>query len=184
MGSFEENIAKGLYSENYEKTFIDKVLAKEDVNAIRELIKKPELTREELLEILYLISGTESKLLNYSEWDRYVILKFFVWIREFIKVAELLFDYEDELKKQQEEGRLVLSKRARKVLNNNKLLVQHNAKFLIDLYLNISRTSMSLGMSAFMELIRNRYEMQYGIPQQVPIIQQAEKKGFLGGIFK
>jgi hypothetical protein len=39
--------------------------------------------------------------LNYSDWDRYIILKFFVWIREFTKVCEILYDYEDELKRQE-----------------------------------------------------------------------------------
>ena len=42
----------------------------------------------ELLELLYMCIGTEAKLVNLSDWDRYVVLKFFVWIREFIKVVE------------------------------------------------------------------------------------------------
>jgi len=83
----EDNITKGIFSGQAEKTFIDKLFAKEDVEKIRELIKKPKLTRSELLELLYLISANEAKLVNYSGWDRYIALKFFVWIREFIKVA-------------------------------------------------------------------------------------------------
>lgn len=178
--SFEDNISSQLFSGTQEKTFIDKVLAKDDVNAIRSLIKKPRLTREELLEILYLISGSESKLLNYGEWDRYVILKFFVWIREFIKVAELLYDYEDELQKKEEAGKIHLTHRTKKLLDNNSLLIQHNAKFLIDLYLNISRTSMSIGMSGFLELVRNKYELYYPNQQQSTEVQRG---GMFGGIF-
>lgn len=179
--SFEDNIRRAVYSgSGGEKTFIDKVLAKDDVKAIQELIKKPRLEREELLEILYLISGTEAKLLNYSEWDRYVILKFFVWIREFIKIAELLFDYEEELKRKEKNKEMTLTPRTKKLLDNNSLLIQHNAKFLIDLYLNISRTSMSIGMSSFIELVRNKYEVEYNPTGQT----QQQKKGvlsFLGG---
>lgn len=199
--AFEDRLRQGLQGGSRERTFIDKVLARDDVNAIRELIKKPILTREELLEILYLISGTESKLLNYNEWDRYVILKFFVWIREFIKIAEILYDYEDELKKKENtcknckrfieteeqnnkclcklpEPYSTLTPRAKKLLLNNSLLIQHNAKFLIDLYLNIARTSMSLNAAAFVELLKNKYEVIY--PQQ-PVTTQVEQKG---GLFK
>lgn len=172
--TIEEEIQKGFFSGSRERSFVDKVLAKDDVNDIRELIKKPELSRQELLEILYLISGSEAKLLNYSEWDRYIILKFFVWIREFIKICEILFDYEDYLKHHDKQ----LSPRTRRLLNNNKMLLQHNAKFLIDLYLNIARTSMSVGASAFVELLKNKYEVIY--PQQQQTTEVKEKTGLLG----
>lgn len=172
MVDFEDKLTSGITGGSRERSFIDKILAKDDVNDIRELIRKPELTRQELLEILYLISGTESKLLNYSEWDRYIILKFFVWIREFIKIAEILFDYEDHLIS----SHVKLSPRAKRLLKNNSLLIQHNAKFLIDLYLNIARTSMSIGASAFIELLKNKYEVIY--PQQ-PVTTSVENKGGL-----
>jgi len=184
---YEQDLQRSIFTGAGERTFIDKVLAKDDVNAIRDIVKKPKLTRSELLEVLYLISGTEAKLLNYNEWDRYIILKFFVWIREFIKISEILFDYEDELhkkentckvcKKEINKGEtkgcgcekptpiLVLTERTRRLLLNNDMLLQHNAKFLIDLYLNIGRSSMSITAAGFTELIRNKYEVQYMQPQ-------------------
>ena len=187
--SIEENIQKGLFSQQSEKTYIDKVLARQDVDRIRDLIRKKELTREDLLEMLYLISGTESKLLNYTEWDRYIILKFFVWIREFVKILEILFDYEDQLNKQNntcrhcgnsikpkekekkcicenKEAVITLSSRSTKLLNNIRLMMEHNAKFLVDLYLNIARSSMSIGGVGFSELIKNKYEVVYGTQNQ------------------
>lgn len=195
--SLNDNIFKGLS----ERTFIDKVLAKDDVNAIRELTKKPKLTRSELLEMLYLISGTEAKLLNYNEWDRYIVLKFFVWIREFIKVSEILFDYEDELYKKENTCRIcgklikvseesirckctypipimVLTDRTKRLLLNNDMLLQHNAKFLIDLYLNIGRTSMSVSSAAFKELSGNKYELQYMQPQSLAAQVPEAKQGW------
>lgn len=153
----EQQLSNALFGQQSEKTFIDKILARQDVDALRELIKKPKLTRADLLEILYLLSGAEAKLLNYGEWDRYVILKFFVWIREFIKVAELLYDYQEELEKKNPE----LSERTRRLLDNNERLIEHNAKFLIDLYLNIGRTSLSIGATGMMELLKNKYEVVY-----------------------
>lgn len=181
--SFESQIGDSMFKDVGEKTFIDKVLAKDDVNRIKELIKKATLTREELLEILYLISGTEAKLLNYGEWDRYVILKFFVWIREFIKIAELLFDYDDFLKEKENNGEVHLTDRTKKLLKNNALLIQHNAKFLIDLYLNIARTSMSLNSAAFLETIRGRYEVFYPQHQDMGMGVQQQNPGLLQRMF-
>lgn len=195
--AFEANLARNMFTQQSEKTFIDKVLAKDDVNAIKALVKKPKLTREDLLELQYLLTGNEAKLVNYSEYDRYIILKFFVWIREFIKIAELLFDYEEELASKSKICKICdniinptkdiglkckcanprptmkLTKRAQKLFDNNSILIQHNAKFLIDLYLNIARTSMSVGAGGFLELIRNKYELYYPNMQQ-----QQQPQGF------
>lgn len=194
---FENKLESGLFSSVSEKTFIDKILARQDVDRIREIIKKPYLKREELLEILYLLVSTESKLLNFDEWGRYVILKFFVWIREFIKVAELIYDYQDDLKIKSTtcalcnkviekkcicvnpKPILAITPRSNKLLNNNIRLIEHNAKFLIDLYFNIGRTTLSLGATGFIEMLKNKYEVSYpyGNPA-IPTIPQQEKKGF------
>lgn len=163
---FENDLQRALSSSSAEKTFIDKVLAKDDAHRLKELIRKDRLNRSDLLEILYLLSGTEAKLLNYGEWDRYVILKYFVWVREFVKVLELTFDYEDDLKKKKKEEGKELEPRTKKLLDNTNRLLEHNAKFLIDLYLNIGRSSLSLGATGIMELIKNKYEIAY--PQGNP----------------
>lgn len=151
-----------------EKTFIDKILGKADTDRLRELIQKDPLERKELLEILYLMGATESKLVNYSEWDRYVMLKFFVWVREFIKLCELMYDYADDCKrtdpKNPNKTFITLSPRAKQILQNNSRLMQHNAKFLIDLYLNMSRTTLSVKGMGILELLKNKFEISY--PQQ------------------
>ena len=177
-------LKRNLFSNFQERTFVDKVLAREDVNEIKELIQKPHLERTDVLKMLYLISGTESKLLNLNEWDRYIQLKFFVWIREFVKIAELLWDYEDALSISESTCSLCkliigvkcqckepvplgnLTDRTKKLLKNNALLIQHNTKFLVDLYLNIGRTTMSLGGTGFTELLKNKFEV-YDMPNGI-----------------
>lgn len=173
--SIESKLQNALFRQDNEKTFIDKILAKNEVDELRELIKKPRLTRSEMLEALYLVSGTEAKLLNYSEWDRYVILKFFVWLREFAKILELFFDYREELEKKNKAGKFELTPRFIRALDNNERLLEHNVKFLLDLYLNIGRTSLSVGATGFMELLTNKFEMAY--PQMaLATTQQQENK--------
>lgn len=182
--TFEQQLNSGLFSQSKEKTLIDKLLAKEEVEKIKELSKKDRLTRSDLLELLSLIAGSEAKLVNYNEWDRYVILKLFVWTREFVKINELLFDYQDSLeekentcvtcrkKKESVKGSekceckvfipiLELTPRTKKIFDNCSRLIEHNVKFIVDLYLNIARTTLSIGATGILELMKNKFEVQY-----------------------
>jgi len=199
---FEQAIEKSLFERKTEKTFIDKLLAKDEFERVRVLISKPKLKREELLEMLYLVGGTEQKLVNYSEWTRYVALKFFVWIREFIKAAEILYDFQDDLKRNEkicknceelfkdikEKDKIIekkkckceeplpkqiITKRTAKLLFNSERLIEHNAKFLIDLFFINARSSLSVGATGFMEILTNRFEMGYA----------QEKPKEQGGVF-
>jgi len=213
---FEEQLQKSLFSTSTEKSFIDKLLSKEDIQNIKELMVKERLTRGELLELLYMCLSAESKLWNLGEYDRYLILKFFVWIREFIKVAELLYDYKDYLQKQENtcarckgylkskyqgkkvsedadpclciknrQPRVQITPRTWQHLDNNVRMLEHNAKFIIDLYFNIGRTSLSIGATGFLELLKNKYEVIYPNmqqvqtpqPQQVQMIRPPTGKG-------
>lgn len=193
--SFEENLSRSFFSGGSEKTFIDKILAKEDVESIRKLIKKSRLSREELLEVLYLISGTEAKLVNYSDWDRYVVMKFFVWIREFIQDSELLYDYIDYIESKRvdpmnksgervkrddavikKKNLIVISEKTDLTIESIRSVMEHNAKFLIDMYLNIVRTSMSIGGTGFLEILKNKYEISY--PNMAGVAAESNKGGF------
>ena len=199
MADFEQILQNAVFANKGEKTFIDKLLAKEEAGRVKDLISKNNLTRQDLLELLYLLSGTESKLLNYGAWDRYIILKYFVWIRQFIKIAENLFDYQDDIlrktstcltckkllmnfEKEKKEctckkpnPMTVLTPRTKKLLFNTQRNLEHAAKFNIDLYFNIARTTLSLGATAFMEMLKNKFELSYpqGQPVNTPIQQQA-----------
>lgn len=170
----EQQLQRSLFSQQSEKTYIDKILSRQDVDTIRELVKKPELSRAEILDLLYLISGAEAKLLNYGEWDRYVVLKFYVWIRDFVSVAEQLYDYVDWLAEQEKQNIIVLTPEGSKMIKNNKRLIEHMIKFLADLYLNIGRTSLSIGATGFMEILKNKYEIAY--PNMPQAYQPEERK--------
>ena len=203
MADFEQSLQSSMFSTQSEKSFIDKLLAKSDVDRIRELIRTSKLKREDLLELLYLLSGNEAKLLNYGEWDRYIILKFFVWIREFVKIAEIMFDYQDDLKKKENTckhcnklqetkkelnkcgcevfvSKSKLSERTKQLLFNNERYIEHNVKFLIDLYLNIGRTTLSLGATGIMELLKNKYEVVYPQQSTTGELQQPQAAGVTG----
>jgi len=155
MEAIEKQISDSMLNQNNEKTFIDKILAKDDVNSLRVLIKKPELTREDMLDILYLLSGSESKLWNYGNYDRHVMAKYFVWIREFIMVAELIFDYEDDSDPE------FFDDNTKRLFKDTKRTMSHIVKFLVEIYLNLARTTLSLGATGVLELLKNKFEVDY-----------------------
>jgi hypothetical protein len=183
--SFEQNVQNQAFSGGREKTAIDKLLAEKEVQRLAELSKKTSLDRSDILEILYLLAGQESKLVNYSTWERYVILKFYVWVREFVKVCELLYDFQDDLKYNEKfcvnckklhydlktkieikacdnfKAKIVLNQNTLKLLNNIERQIEHNVKFMFDLYLNIARTTLSIGATGLLELLKNKFEMEY-----------------------
>lgn len=179
-GAFEKNIQKSMFSKNSEKTSIDKLLARNEVERINEIIKREKLGREGTLELLYLCLGTESKLLNLGQWERYVLLKFFVWIREFTKLVEMLYDLRTFFKT----NNMNISERCIQFLDNTERLMENNVKFLVDLYLNIGRTTLSLGGTAFMELLKNKFEMLYNQMGQIATNLDNNQGGKVSGLFR
>jgi len=216
IAEIEKKIEQGLFNKDVEKTFIDKLFAKDDIDHLRDIIKKTRLTRADMLEILYMLSSKEAKLVNYSEWERYIILKLFVWIRDFVKNAEKFYEYqeylrlkeelakkfkefkehellEEEAKKllniqltkeeieqftkmltEKDRNQFILSDETKKMFDNIMKIKEGDVKFLVDLYLNISRTSLSLGATGFLETLKNKFEINYA-QREIPQIK--EEKG-------
>jgi hypothetical protein len=173
---FENVLAQKLVNTSSEKTYIDKVLSKDDSEAIRKLILKTDLERKDILELLYLLTSQESKLVNYSERDRYVVLKFFIWVREFVKLIELYFDFIEDIDTMPElKGR----DQTMKLVKNIRRSMEHMCKFLVDLYLNIARTSLSVSAKGFSDLTTSHYELQYNQNMNLP---SQERKGWFSGL--
>lgn len=178
---FEDALARSIFTQNVEKTFIDKILAKDEVERVRQLVRKDRLKRQDILEILYMLSGVESKLWNFSAWDRYINCKFFVWIREFVMLMELIMDHKDDMQIKQKKGLISLSPRYIKLLDDIQRQAEHNVKFLIDLYFNIGRTTLSNGATGFLEALRNKFDINYTAPPpkeekvQQPVIHLQRK---------
>lgn len=180
--SIEEEIGKSISRTGQEKSYIDKVLSREDILSIRALFKKQNLTRSEILDLLNYCVGSESKLVNLGAWDRYIVLKFFIWIDEFIKISNGLYDYKNYLEEQDKKGIIVLSERTRKLFDNNIKLIEHNAKFLVIAYLNILRTSLSIGATGFMETLTNKFDISYSGPGLATGQPETKRSGGLLGM--
>jgi hypothetical protein len=167
--SFEEAIQQQIFRSPKDKSYSDKLLTKEEAESIRVLMTKKHLTREDIQELLNRCAGVEAKLLNLSAWERYVLLKFYVWVVAFGKVAEGVHQYKEDLERKGN-----IPETTQQSLDNCTQTIEYMAKFLVNLYLNIARTTQSLGSSAFQSLISNKYEFVY--PQQ-GVSTDTKKKG-------
>ncbi|MEM4757774.1 MAG: hypothetical protein QW184_01310 [Nanopusillaceae archaeon] len=136
----------------------DKLLAKDTLEKIRLLIKKDELTLEEMNEILYLLASDEIKLLNFSYSDRYILGKFYAWIREFVKLVEEIQRFEKDYKKLTDEQKITIQK--------IKQIMSHNFKFLVDVFAFLARSTMSINSKAFEEFLKQKYEYEYSYPTE------------------
>lgn len=165
---FERNLSPMLFAKDQEKTFIDKVLDRKDSERLSELMRKEELDRTELLELLYLIVSIPTKLVNYNDWDRYLLGKFLSWIRDFCTLHESLLDY-IKLFEDDKESDIY------KTLNTIRKHDSHNLKFLIDIFLYLSNSTLSLGATAFDTLSKNRFEYAYPNQGYMPATPPARK---------
>lgn len=172
--TIEGAIRHQMYGQNPEKTYVDKLLDRKDVEKLEQLMMKEDLTREDLLKLLYMLSGIEIKLANLSEWDRYILGKYFTWIREFVKISEFLFDYMEKLDKEQfpKDGQVM------QTLEEVKKMQLHDVKFSVDVFLYIARSTLSIKGAAFDSLSTNRFDYQYNTPPQAVQPAQPQKKGW------
>lgn len=162
--AFETLLGRQLFNTQvHEKSHTDKLLARGEVAQVQNIIKKEDLTRSELLELLYLLSSSEIKLANFGDWDRYLLGKFLTWIRDFVSIAEILYDYREHYHPKEGEEKKLSEKEKRidKLMENNRKMMLHNIKFLVDIYLYLSRSTLSLTMAGFQTLSTQRYEYAY-----------------------
>ncbi len=182
---YEAGLGRYLYSGNSEKSFIDKTLARSDIDEIKEIMKKPDLERTDLLQLLYLLAGSEIKLVNFGEFDRYLLGKYYAWIRDFVAAAENLYDVEtdfvkfktDCLKKATEgkkAGKEKVLNHTQEMLKGSKKKLLHDIKFLVDIFFYLSRSTLSLEGAAFDTITKQRYEYYY--PNQSQQLSQEPKR--------
>lgn len=94
--NFYKNFSKSLFSGDSEKSFVDKLLGRQDADKLHALMQKEPLTKSDVEEILFLMTSINQKIVNYDEWDRYVIVKFFPWIKAFSTICKTWMIYEDQ----------------------------------------------------------------------------------------
>ena len=177
--TFEQQLAQSMFQHDKEKTYVDKILDKSDIEKIKDLIKLPILTRENLLELSNMLTSAELKLVYFDENERYVLGKYYIWVCNFVELYELLFDYKDFLEKR----KITLADREDALFKNTMKILDHSVKMLCNIFVYIVRSSLSLGAKGFQELLTNKFELQYDSKNVYTPVEREKKKvfGLFGG---
>jgi hypothetical protein len=193
MAEFEKQIGQFAYSGASEKSYVDKLLSKKEVELLKQFMGTEDLTKKQLGIMMHTITSIEVKLANFNEMDRYILGKFFIWIREFIMLSEFTYDYVERLQGIKKGNTVILqpyhfqSKETGEIIietiQNIKVQQLHNLKFLIDLYLYLLRSTMALGSVTFDSLSKSRYEYEYE-PSQMPPAEAPQAQAKSGGWFR
>lgn len=179
--SLEQQLSDQIYQSTSDRSSIDKVLARTDAEEIKNIMAKETLTRKEISLLLYLMVSNELKLLNFSEQDRYLSGKFYVWVRQFAQLTEQIYDYSTKVESMSEKelNMAGIDKDVFEMLKQIRDRFVHMVKFLADIYLYLNRSTMSYEASGFNTLTTQRTEMIY--PQQ-QFVDPVKKQGMLSFI--
>jgi hypothetical protein len=169
FAGLEERIGQSIFQGNSEKNLSDRLLGKEDYTTLKNLMLKKEWNREDVSSLMYSLTAIESKLSNLEEWERYVLGKFFAWIREFVSIQEELFNYQEKASN----GELKISEIGKRALDSSVKTQLSTVRFSVDAFLFVLRTSLSKDAFAFESLSTNKVDIAY-TPQAG--INQSEKK--------
>lgn len=160
-----------------ERTLIDKILARRNVEKIEDLLRKEEWTREDLKLLLNHLVSDELKLLYFRDWDRYVLGKYFIWLREIVRIGEHYYDVEERIKQRPVHDNAKKELRLRTLKRIEKQLIS-SIQFAADIFLYLARSSLSLYGKAFDTLLKTRVEYEYrNVESNIP-----EFENYLKGV--
>ncbi len=184
ISPFYTNLSKSIFHGESEKSFVDKLLGRQDADKLHELIKKEPLTLSDVEEILFLMTSIDQKLLNYNEWDRYIIVKLFPWIKDFSIICKTMMIYETqysegEFDKDFTDPKMKLD--TYKIIKEINKYLLHDFKFLISTFLLLSNTTLSVDGAAFDVLTTSKFEYSY---PTMPLPQPQERNRNILNIFK
>lgn len=202
---FYQNLSKALFSGDSEKSLVDKLLGRQDADKLHSLMQKEPLTKSDIEEILFLMTSIEQKLVNYNEWDRYIIVKLFPWVKHYSTICKTWMIYEEQFKQGKFDNDFNIVEKIETVINDKKTnqkktvmidvkpvleetkeiieettkYLQHNFKFLISIFLLISNSTLSIDGAAFETLTTSRFEYSY---PNLPL-PQPQQRSIIGNMF-
>lgn len=173
---FYSQLNKSIFHGDSEKSFVDKLLGRQDADKLHAIIQKEPLNRSDVEEMLFLMTSIDQKILNYNPWDRYVIVKLFPWVKDFSTIVKSFMLYEEQYDNgvfDEDFKDKYLKEETIDIIKEVNKYLSHNLKFLISVFLLLSNTTLSLDGAAFETLTTSRFEYSYPV---MPLPQPQEKK--------
>lgn len=168
----EQIVAQQMSTPVVEKSLLDKLFAKEDIQRITAIHKKANPSREEMQELLQLLTGIESKLLNFDEDYPHILGRYFVRIRETFAHYETMEEFYSQIKP------LLTEERTKELFEAMIYKLKSTCLIYSSNFQWIERATMSIEGAGFFNALTNRFEFSYPNLQQQPPV--SEKKGMLG----
>jgi hypothetical protein len=160
--SYEAMLNRYAYRVDAEKTFIDKILGRQDSNRLQQLMQSQEIDREDIAELTFLIASINSKLVNFNDWDRYLLGKFYAWIDDFGTLCQEIINYETDCNnKNVGLIREDVGEQLKFILDRVKKHNLHNYKFLVGVFLYLSNSTLSISGVGFDTLTTSKFEYSY-----------------------
>ena len=161
-----------------ERSNVDVILSRRDIEKIRQIINKEELDKQDISELFYLLAGAEVKVLSFKEYDRYLLAKFLTWVGEFVNMSLSLHDIKEKEKKEKHKGKDAKDKKEDQkdtmIMLEKAVEGMHTTlKYLVTMFLFISRSTLSIGGKAFEEFTKEKIEYLY--PNQPQPKQQNKR---------
>lgn len=195
MSNYYQELSRNLFKGESEKSLVDKLLGRQDADKLHSLMQKEPLNRSDVEEILFLMTSIDQKIVNYNEWDRYLIIKYFPWVKDYSTICKTWMLYEEQYKRGLfdedftivADVKVIDSKTKKEVVKQEKVVMletleiineitkflQHNLKFLISVFLLLQNSTLSIDGAAFETLTTSRYEYSY---PSVPLPQPQERR--------
>jgi len=151
----ENRLQQALYSPNMERALSDKVLAQKDIDAIRDIIRRDRLGLADLRELAYNLGATEVKLINLDLKERYLLGKYLTWAYQVVQIQETHIKNKEILSKKD------VTPLTMETNNMVYEILDEEIKKMVNIYLYLGRSSLSLKGEAFSRLLTNKFDYQY-----------------------
>ena len=156
----ENKLNESMYAGGGAKAHTDKLLAVDEIEEIKEIIQADRLKSEDLRKLVYLLGAVEIKLVNFDVKDRYILGKYLTWIRRTITLLSMHIKYMQDTEK------IIQSETTEEANESIYTILDEDTKYLCDIFLYLTRSSLSLNGVAFDTLNKSRFEYEYNQPGQ------------------
>lgn len=174
MGNpLEDIVAKQMQTVTSDKSLLDKLFAKEEIEKITRIHKLKNPTRQDMQELKQLLTGMEVKLLNFDEDYPHILGRYLVRIIETFSYYESMEEFYSRIK------HYLTENRTKELYETMIYKLKNTCLFYSSNFQWIERSTMSIEGAGFFNALTNKFELSY---PQMGLVPQQEKKGLLGKV--
>jgi hypothetical protein len=165
FGNFQDQMGQTVYNAEYERTRYDKLLTREEIMRLRDILKKEQLTTDDISEVMNIAVSTEIKLTRLNDWDRYILGKYMIWIGEYGKRYSKALRAKEYYAKNYS----ILTERTKEMRNEIEKDYGGQFKQCCHAYFYLARSPLSLEGGMVDALTTDQKDIRYsGIPNNNP----------------